>query len=177
MNKEFQQELFGILVTVLLLTAFELWFFAYVAAPTIERTTRGLVNNLGKIIRKNNEKIFQIPPNIMNSVQEEEARLIEKVNKGILRDGMWIGATVFIMLIYLVYTLKKKDGTDKNIFKVLFTQESLIFIFGSFLLFALFQTYFFFYVSQEYWYLESSESEFAAKKSLLNSIENNLSKK
>jgi len=167
MNIVFQQELFGILLTALLLTLFEIGFFVYMVAPTIQYLTKNLVRNLGRSLKSKNTNQVKIPESIIDSIQEEEARLLEKINKGIIRDSLWIGGGILTLMFFIIYSLKTENSR-------LFTIQSAIFVIGSFTLFALFQYYFFIEVGMNYGYPETPESTFYVRQSLLQQINNQL---
>ena len=163
MNPIFHKEVFGIILTALFLTMFEIGFFVWQVAPTITWNVKGLINTFANSIASQNPDLLQIPPSILAALEAEEADLTRRLNQSIIFDAAWIAVFLVILLGFLAYALK---GTGISTMD----KSSVLFLLGSLILFIAFQVFFFFEVSMAYGYPGNDESIFAAKQALLKAI-------
>ncbi len=163
MNPIFHKEVFGIILTALFLTTFEIGFFVWQVAPTIGHNVKGLINIFANAIAKENPDLLQVPPSILAALEAEEADLTKRLNQSIIFDAAWVGVFLVILLWILAYALKGTGTSPMD-------KSSVLFLVGSLILFVAFQVFFFFEVSMAYGYPGNDESVFAAKKALLKAV-------
>lgn len=166
MNYDLYSNIFGIVLAALLLTIFEIFFFNFQVAPTISRSIQGIIKNFG---RKLNEEIplNEIPESLLESIEKEEAITVDKYNEAVMYNTGYVIGGLGAILVIIAYLFK---GSNEK----LMTKSAWFFVIGSFILFALFQVYFFYEVSLKYNYPTTQEAEYIVNQSMLNTVNANL---
>lgn len=163
------KNLFDVLLAALILTIFEIIFFGAVVSRTITRTVKNLVRNFAKKLGEGVEGVFKLPESTIQAIAEEEAILLNDYNESVMYDGWWIAGILVMLLLgiggYLYHIEELNLATGIN---------TLAFALGTTILFGLFQTYFFFYVSMQYNYPTQDESRLIATDAMITSLEKDL---
>lgn len=160
----FHKEVFGIVLTALFLTAFEIGFFVWKVAPTISDNVGKLVDVFAAEVAKKYPQLPQAPPEVVDAVVEEEADLLAKLHQSIIFDAMWVGGVLIGVLAMLAYSLKGTGVAPLD-------KSGILFIAGSLILFVVFQIFFFFEVSMAYGYPGTLESTAAATEAMLKAVQ------
>jgi predicted PurR-regulated permease PerM len=153
----YRSEIASIIIAALILTIFEIIFFFWLVAPTTSGQIKSALNYLSDEIKKAAPGITQMPPQIINSVVDEENELKTKYNRSLIADASWVGGLLIIAFLILGWWQSPIPLTGWN---------TLIFAGGSAVLFIGFQIYFYFLVAKQYNYPTSPELELAAIKGL-----------
>ena len=163
----FQKQIGGIIIVAIIMTFFEILFFYTQVAPKIGNEIKRALHNVTKEISKR-YPTTQIPKSFVQSLVDEESKLVEKVNRSIIFDASVIVVPLLITLILLEINLHSEDAS-------IILEGSTWFMVGlSVTFFALFQIYFFCNISFNYKYPSEAELQTTMLTSLINTIDDKL---
>jgi len=167
MEEVILKSLFDVLLTALMLTIFEIAFFGWVVSGKITRTVNTLITSFATTLGSNVDGIFRLPGNMTKAIAEEEAILVADYNESVMYDGWWIAGLLFMGLLGTGGYLYKQDQLD-----IIHASK---FAFGTAILFAIFQVYFFFGITTgDYKYPTKKESQLIATDAMIESLEDDL---
>lgn len=159
----FPKELFGIILTAMMLTLFEIGFFIKTVAPTVSSKTKSMVRSFAESVSRKYPEIPQIPTVLIDSISFEEHDLIKKLNQSIIFDSFWVAAVLLIILSFLAWFIKgKKVGN-------LVVPGAFVLI--TIIAFIIFQYYFYRFVSLKYDYPGAQKNLQTATKAVLQAIQ------
>lgn len=163
----FQKQIGGILIVAIIMTFFEILFFYTQVAPTIGNKIKNSLHAVTKEISKR-YPTTQIPKSFVDSLVDEESKLIKKVNRSIIIDASVIAVPLLIALILLEINVHSENTS-------IILERSTWFMVGlSVTFFALFQIYFFCNISFNYIYPTEAELQTTMLTSLINTIDERL---
>ena len=164
----FQRQIGGILIVAIIMTFFEILFFYTQVAPRIGTQIKNALNNITKKISKN-YPTTKVPASFVNSLVDEEDKLVQKINRSILFDASVISVPLLITLILLEVNVRNNDDMS-----IILNGSTWFMVGVSVVFFALFQIYFFCNISFNYKYPYNSELQNTMLSSLITTIDKKL---
>lgn len=165
-TKDVVKSLLNVLTAALILTIFEIVFFGTTIAPTITSQVSKLVKSFAEQLGQNIDGIVRLPSNTVKAIKEEEQIIVSEYNESVMYDGWWLAGILSILILSCNWYL------GLGFFE--FLAEVAPFAFGTAVLFALFQVYFYYEVSKKYNYPSQDESRLIATDAMISSLENDL---